>query len=208
MKQFSQACERNQEPIGAYLAEVFERYLPEGTKRVLEVGSGTGQHAVAFGQRFAEHIWQPTNPPGALASVQAWCEEAALPNVNAPLPFDLFDGYAGEGEFDLVMACNVIHIAPWAATKRLFEESRRLLKEKGLVFLYGPFRYEGRGLEPSNEQFDRFLRERDPGSGLRVFEEVDRLAREFGFEHLETRRLPSNNDAQIWRLTGALRFDR
>lgn len=194
MKRYSKACERNKEPIG----DVLEEVLPdEGT--VLEVGSGTGQHAVAFSERFPRIRWQPTNRPGQLDSVRAWRRDAELDNLCAPLPFDLFDDAAPVDEADVVVAINVIHIAPREAVDRLFFYASKLLDDGGLVILYGPYRYRERELEPSNERFDRHLQARDPASGLRVFEEVDEVAKTHGFEHVETRRLPANNDIHWWR---------
>ncbi len=193
MKRYSKACERNQEPIGDVLAEVL---APSAT--VLEVGSGTGQHAAAFAKRFSGIIWQPTNRPGRLDSIRAWRRDADLENICAPLEFDLFDDNAPIDEADAVMATNVIHIAPWEAVDRLFFHASQVLNPGGLVILYGPYRYEGRPLEPSNERFDQHLRARDPKSGIRLFEEVDEVAQEYGFSHRETRRLPANNDIHWW----------
>ncbi len=195
MKQFSKACERNEEPIAEVLQELLadiERPL------VLEVGSGTGQHGAAFARRFPHLMWQPTNPPGQLDSVRAWRREAGLDNLLEPLEFDLFDEAPPVERADMVVAVNVIHIAPFEAAEQLFAHGARILDEGALIFLYGPYRYEGRELEPSNERFDQFLRARDPRSGIRLFEEVDAIAQSHGFDHVETRRLPANNDAHWW----------
>lgn len=195
MKQFSKACERNKEPIGDVLADV----LPDGEEvSVLEVGSGTGQHAVAFARRFPRVLWQPTNPPGQLVSIEAWRRDAGLENVLAPLAFDLFDDEAPVDGADMVVAINVIHIAPFEATRRLFEHAAQLLTPGAPILLYGPYRFRDRPLEPSNERFDAFLQRRNPDSGLRLFEKVDDIAAERGFTHVKTRRLPANNDAIWW----------
>ncbi len=194
-KRYSKACERNREPIGDVLAEL----LSEGAK-VLEVGSGTGQHAVAFAGRFPQMKWQPTDRPPALDSVRAWRRDAGLDNLNEPREFDLFDDEVPVDEADAVVAINVIHIAPWEAVDRLFLHAAKMLTDGGLVILYGPYRYRGRRLEPSNEGFDGHLKARNTGSGLRVFEEVDEVAKSHGFDHVETRRLPANNDIHWWRV--------
>lgn len=194
MKQYSKACERNREPIG----DVLDDILPDsGT--VVEVGSGTGQHAVAFARRFPELRWQPTDRPERLDSIRAWRRDTDLDNLCAPLEFDLFDETPPIDKADAVIAINVIHIAPAQAIERLFFHAARLLSDGAPVILYGPYRYRDRKLEPSNERFDRHLRARDPNSGLRIFENVDRMAAKHGFDHVETRRLPANNDIHWWQ---------
>lgn len=197
MKEFSPSSVRNEEPI----AQVLGPLLPESDPaEVLEVGSGTGQHAVAFSRRFPHVKWQPTNLPGTLSSIEAWRKEVGLANLRPALPFDLFDEAPPVDEVvDLVIAINVIHIASFDATPRLFEHAAGLLSEGSHIFLYGPFRHQGQPLEPSNEEFDSWLRRRDPESGIRLFEDVDRIAGELGFSHVETRRLPANNDAIWWK---------
>jgi len=194
MKQYSEACRRNEQPIAALLDEV----LPDQSL-ILEIGSGTGQHGVAFSQRFPNFTWQPTDQPGHLKSIEAWRAEADLPNLNKALAFDLFEPDPPISRADAVVAINVIHIAPATATELLFSHAAALLDSGSPVILYGPYRYENRLLEESNKSFDSFLRRRDPESGLRVFEDVDEIARQFDFEHCGTRRLPANNDAHWWR---------
>ncbi len=197
MKQYSEACRRNEQPI----AEVLREILPE-QGLVLEVGSGTGQHAAAFSRSFPKLLWQPTNQPGHLDSIEAWREEVALPNFKSPQPFDLFDAQGPVPEADAIVAINVLHIAPWAATERLFFHADKLLKSDAPIFIYGPFRYRDQPLEESNQRFDAFLQRRDPQSGLRYFDEVSNQAQEYGFRHCGTRRLPANNDAHWWRKNG------
>ncbi len=194
MKRFSKACERNKEPIGDVLADI----LPDDGL-VLEVGSGTGQHAVAFARRFPHIRWQPTDRPGRLDSIRAWRADADLDNLNEPLEFDLFDDAPPVDRADAVVAINVIHIAPADAIAPLFTHADAVLDEGAPVILYGPYRYRDRELEPSNEQFDRHLQARNPESGLRVFEDVDDIAADHGFEHVATKRLPANNDIHWWR---------
>ena len=199
MKQYSKACERNEQPIGDVLEDVIAD--AGGRPLVLEVGSGTGQHGVAFSKRFDQIRWQPTNGPGGLASIKAWRRDAGGDNLLAPLSFDLFDDKAPVDRADMVVAINVIHIAPFEATGRLFEHAATLLEPGSPIFLYGPYRYSDRSLEPSNERFDAHLRRGNSPSGIRLFEKVDQLAKEQGFEHVETRRLPANNDAHWWKLS-------
>ena len=195
-KQYSPACDRNRDPILAVLEEVFA-----DVERVLEVGSGTGQHAVYFAEKMPYLTWQPADRPGTLDSVRAWREDAGLDNVLEPVAIDLFDTSWSVGEFDAVYSANVIHIAPEAATERLFAHAAKHLHDGGLVLLYGPFRYSDRPLEPSNRQFDVMLRQRDPASGIRLFADVDAAAAAHGFELVEDRAMPANNRCIWWRLT-------
>ena len=199
MKLFSEASRRNKGPIG----DVLQELLTE-PGLVLEVGSGTGQHAVAFSHRFPHLTWQPTNAggPDTLKSVAAYREEADLPNLRAPQSFDLFDDLStveAEDRFgaDQIVAINVIHIAPADAIDHLFRHADHLLPASGILFLYGPFRHPDRPLEPSNEQFHRFLQNRDPRSGIRDLTLVDEIASRSGFTRAGIQRLPANNDA-LW----------
>jgi cyclopropane fatty-acyl-phospholipid synthase-like methyltransferase len=195
-KQFSSACERNREPILSVLEDVLA-----DADRVLEVGSGTGQHAVFFAGNLPHLEWQPSNRPGHLDSIRAWRNDAGLPNIAEPIELDLFEERSVE-PVDAVVAINVIHIAPWPATERLFEHASQVLTDDGLVYLYGPFRYAERALESSNQRFDQWLKERDPQSGIRQFEEVDAVAQAHGFECVEDRAMPANNRSIWWRRTG------
>jgi SAM-dependent methyltransferase len=193
-KQFSNACERNRDPILSVLTDILA-----DAERVLEVGSGTGQHAVHFARHLSHLEWQPSNRPGRLDSIRAWRHEAELSNIAEPIELDLFDDQWQVDQVDAVVAINVIHIAPWAVTGRLFEHASRRLKPGGLVYLYGPFRYVDRTLEPSNLRFDQWLKDRDPDNGIRLFEEVDALAKEHGFEWADDRAMPANNRSIWWQ---------
>ncbi|MFP4598787.1 MAG: DUF938 domain-containing protein [Persicimonas sp.] len=203
-KAFSESCERNKAPILEVLREIFGDAGSEAgsdKKRVLEIGCGSGQHAVHFAAHLPHVTWQPSNQPGRLESMRAWAAEADLDNLEDPIEVDLLDEEALPGNgYDAIVASNVIHIAPWPATDALFALAAESLKEGGIVFLYGPYRYESRPLEPSNEKFDMWLQARSPASGLRVFEEVDAIAEKYGFELVEDRAMPANNRAIWWRL--------
>jgi len=191
----SDACERNKQPI----REVLSDYLP-ASGRVLEIGCGTGQHAVYFAEEFPDIRWRPADRPGRLGSVRARRSRSELDNLEEPVALDLFDEEWSVGSVDAVVAINVLHIAPWAATERLFSHAARLLDGDGtgLVYVYGPFRYRDRPLEPSNQRFDQSLRARDAEMGLRYASDVADEARKHGFEHLEDRAMPANNRSLIF----------
>lgn len=192
-RQYSPACERNREPILHELRE----HLAEA-RHVWEVGSGTGQHAVYFAEHLPHLIWQPSDRPQYHASVEAWREDAALPNLRPVLTFDLFDDAPPLERTDAMVACNVIHIAPFEATDRLFAHARAALNPGGKIILYGPFVHPDRELEESNQHFDQMLRQRDPRSGIRQLTDVDAKARACGFERALTRRMPANNDLLVF----------
>ena len=197
-KTFSQASERNRGPILEVLRQAFA-----DVDRVLEVGCGTGQHAAWFATHLAHLEWLPSDRSGCLDSVRAWRADVDAPNLLEPIELDLLaDDWQVPVEVDAIFAANVIHIAPWEATGQLFDLASRVLPSGGLVYLYGPFRYAERTLEPSNERFDRWLKARDPNSGIRQFEDVDALAHDSGFKLIEDRPMPANNRSIWWQKSG------
>ena len=191
--QYSEACERNKEPI----LEVLREVVPAGG-RVLEVGCGTGQHAVHFAANLDGVTWQPADREGRLGSMRARAAQADLDNLQEPVALDLFDESWPVEEVDALVTINVLHIAPWEATERLFAHADELL-EAGPLYVYGPFRYVDRPLEPSNERFDRMLRGRDPEMGLREAGAVAEHAADYGFELVEDRAMPANNRSLVFR---------
>jgi SAM-dependent methyltransferase len=193
-RQHSPAFERNRGPI----ADVLQEVLGVGS-RVLEVGSGSGQHAAWFAGRFPGVHWMPSDVPGNLVGIDAWVAEAGVDNVDPARPLDLLAPHWPEAIFDTVMALNVVHIVRWSGVEALFRESGRRLPDGGLLFLYGPFRYPDRQFEPSNRRFDAWLRERDPESGVRDFPALDRLARDAGMMLEGDREMAANNRALWWR---------
>jgi len=197
MKQYAPACDRNSEPILAVLKEIF----PE-PGAVLEVGSGTGQHAVFFARGLPHVTWQPGDLPANHASIEAWRAEAALSNLRAPVAIDLATrGDWPDGQFDYLVCINTIHIVAWPLVQNLFELAGRVLGPGGVLYVYGPYRYADRPLEPSNEKFDQWLKDRDPASGVREFDAVNRLAQSAGLELQGDRAMPANNRSVWWRMT-------
>jgi cyclopropane fatty-acyl-phospholipid synthase-like methyltransferase len=193
MKQSSPSCERNKEPILAVLREILD--VPG---LVLEIGSGSGQHAVHFARGLTHVEWQPTDVAENLPGISAWRDEAGLANLREPLALDLFSDRWPIAVAQAVVCINTIHIVSWEAVEKLFAGAGRLLPAGGVMYVYGPFRYADRSLEPSNEEFDRWLKARDSASGVRLFEDVNRLALENGLTLAGDRAMPANNRSLWW----------
>jgi SAM-dependent methyltransferase len=195
LRQHAPSAERNREPILA----VLERVLP-ATGTVLEIASGTGQHAVHFAAALPQLVWQPSDPDeAARASVAAWTAASGLANVRAPLALDVRDASWGIASADAIVCINMIHISPWASAQALIGGAGRLLGSGGVLFLYGPYRRGGAHTAPSNAAFDEQLRHRDPAWGVRDLEDVAALADAAGFDHEETVAMPANNFSVVFR---------
>jgi hypothetical protein len=191
------ATQRNREPILAVLARV----LPSAGL-VLEVASGTGEHACFFASKLVGLEWQPSDPDdGNRASIAAWRDEAALPNLRAPLALDATAERWPVERADALININMIHIAPWAACEGLVRGAARVLSPGAPLVLYGPFRRGGRHTAPSNDAFDRGLRAQNATWGVRDLDEVTRAAAAQGLALDEFVEMPSNNLTVIFRRT-------
>ena len=182
---FSEACERNREPILAVLARVFA-----DRRRVLEIGSGTGQHAASFAPELPHLTWQASDVAEHLPGIRLWGVEPIELDVDKPWP---------RVDADAVFSANTAHIMSWAQVERTFVHVGRLLPAGGLFALYGPFHYQGRPTSESNARFDAMLRARDPASGVRDFEAICSLAQRCGLALLEDNAMPSNNRLLVFR---------
>ncbi len=190
----SPAAQRNREPI---LAVLKPRLPPAGL--VLELAAGTGEHAVHFAAACPALAWLPADrDPAALASIVAWRAAANLPNLLAPLRLDASEP-ASWPAADAVVAINLIHISPWAATLGLMAGAQRVLPQGGLLFLYGPYIEADVETTPSNLAFDASLRGRDPAWGLRHLDEVAALAGRHGLALAERIAMPANNLSLVFR---------
>jgi SAM-dependent methyltransferase len=184
----------------AAIASVLENFLRSRTGHVLEIGSGTGQHAVAFAQRWPGVVWWPTDlNDNHLRSIAAWRVFAKLANVQAPVPLDASasDWRLRERQlptsFIAMFCANVIHIAPWAVVEGLFAGAGRHLVAGGRLFLYGPFRRDGMHNAPSNAAFDASLRNQNPEWGVRDTSDLKKLAQANDLRFVELVEMPSNN---------------
>jgi SAM-dependent methyltransferase len=189
VKQEWPAPERNKAPILDVLREV----LTEPT-RLLEVASGTGQHAVHLAAALPHIQWHPSDLSDAsLHSIQAYREEAGLANFHAPRRLNTTAWPEDLGVLDAVFCANMIHIAPFAAAEGLISGAGQSLRPGGQLILYGPYRFDGVFTAPSNEAFDRSLKSRDPSWGVRDLGDIAKLASEAGFGQPQVRALPANN---------------
>jgi SAM-dependent methyltransferase len=194
-RQYRPHVARNRDPILAVLRRVL---LPKGL--VLEVASGSGEHAAYFAAKLPTLNWQPTDPdPEALASVAAHCTATGVLNLLPPLPLDVMSEQWPVERADAVICCNMIHIAPWAACEGLVAGAARTLTPSGLLYLYGPYKIGGEHTAPSNRNFDLDLRARNPQWGIRDLDEVTALAERRGFSLAETVQMPANNLSVIFR---------
>jgi hypothetical protein len=194
VKQEAPAAARNREPI----REVLARWLPaSGT--VLEIASGSGQHAVHMARAFPGLVWQPSDPaPAALASIAAWRDEVQLPNLRAPIELDVTAGTPWPAA-DVIVCINMLHIAPWEAAIGLFEGAAKVLPSGGLLYTYGPYRFSGRLAPQSNIDFDRSLRTRDSRWGVRDVVDLRTLGEPLGLTLVDTVEMPANNHSLIFR---------
>lgn len=192
-KPYAPAADRNRDPILEILRGRFA-----DRRSVLEIGSGTGQHAVYFAAALPWLTWQTSDVSDNLPGIRLWLEEAALPNTPAPiqlnvrLPWPIM-------EFDAVFTANTLHIMGWEEVTVLFAELSRQMPPAGLLTVYGPFNYEGRFTSESNAKFDAMLRAGNPASGLRDFAAVNDLAAKAGLHLLEDCAMPANNRCITWQ---------
>ncbi len=190
----SEACERNKGPILAVL-----RTELAACREVLEVGSGTGQHAVYFAAGLAHLTWQPTELPEALAPLAERIRLEGAANLRPPLALDVRTRHWPVRQVDAVFSANTLHIMAWRGVEEFFRGVGALLASPGVLCVYGPFNYQGRYTSDSNAAFDAYLKSRDPASGIRDFEAVDALARSQGLALSADHAMPANNRALVWR---------
>jgi SAM-dependent methyltransferase len=194
---YGPAFQRNHEPIWAAISP----FMLGARGDVLELGSGTGQHAAEFARRAPQLTWWPSDIlPAHLASIEGWRRHAALPNLRAPQRIDLTDAawtWIGDksegGVLTAILCINTLHISPWRASENLLAGAGRLLRPDGRLFIYGPFKRDGVHTESSNERFDLALRAENPDWGVRDVGDLSALAQAAGLSLAKTMPMPANN---------------
>lgn len=196
MKEYAPSCDRNSQVILDVLKPILAH-----SSCVLEIGSGTGQHAVYFAEGLPHLQWQPSNKE-SLGSINAWREESQLQNISPAMSLDLLspidEQLTSLTGVDAMVCINTIHIMAWQGSEKLFELAGEILPVGGVIYVYGPYRYSEQPLESSNESFDLWLKNRDPVSGVRDFDAVTSLAKQSGFELQEDIAMPANNRSIWW----------
>ena len=192
-KPFAVATERNSQAILGVVREEFR-----DVKSVLEIGSGTGQHAVCFGRELEWLEWQTSDVPDNHEGIEAWLSEAALANVHSPLRLDVREASLAGTTYDAVFSSNTAHIMALETVSIMFSLVADALNSGGKFVLYGPFRQNGRFNTTSNEHFDQSLRQRDPEMGIRDLEELDSFAARGGLHRERLYATPANNHIAVW----------
>ncbi len=194
MKPYSPASERNREPVWEVLRQVF---TAPGV--VLEIGAGTGQHAVYLAQRLAHLEWFPTDRAQHLAGIEAWVQESGLSNLHPPAQLDVRDARWAIERARYVFTANTAHIMSWPEVELMFAGVARVLEPEGMFCLYGPVNRNGRFTSESNREFDEMLRARDPAMGLRDDRALIALGETCALEWVQDHPMPANNRLLVWR---------
>lgn len=198
-KPFSQASENNKQPIFNILTRVFSN-----TQHVLEIGSGTGQHAVFFGQQLAHLTWQTSDLAVNHQGINLWLDDAALLNVERPIVIDLNETWPKpktDLQIDGLYSANTLHIISWPLVVKFFEGIKQNLASQASVCLYGPFNYGGEFTSASNAKFDLWLKERDSNSGIRDIEAILLLANSASLNLIDDHEMPANNRLLVFSKT-------
>ena len=194
MLKVSEACERNKDPILNILKDVLSE-----SETVLEIGSGTGQHAVYFARHLTHLTWYPSDLEENIEYISERVKIEGAENVKPPFLLDVKSDPWPINKIDAVFTANTFHIMHWEYVKEFFRGAGKILNTDGLLCVYGPFKYNGNFTTKSNEDFDEWLKERDPDSGIRDFEELNKLAESQGLEFVIDHNMPANNQFLLWR---------
>ena len=193
MKPYAESCDQNREPILAVIQP-----LLADCRSVLEIGSGTGQHAVFFAQNMPRLVWHTSDCKRYHDGIKQWLQEAGLENTRAPITLDVYTSRWPRQTFDAVFSANTAHIMHWPEIDAMFSGVATVLESGGKFLLYGPFNYNGRYTSESNASFDSQLKDRDPESGIKNFEDLDRLAQQAGLRLRNDYNMPANNRILYW----------
>lgn len=194
IKPYADACDRNRAPILSVIQLLFA-----DRKAVLEIGSGTGQHAIYFAERMPHLVWHTSDLKESHAGIKEWIKDAQVTNVRAPLELDVMQSSWPVIEVDAVFSANSLHIMHWPAVEKFFDGVGNCLPPDGKLVVYGPFNYHNQYTSESNERFDGWLKARDTGSGIRNFEDVNALAVTVGMEFIHDYEMPANNRILYWQ---------
>ena len=198
MKPFAESCEQNKVPILDIL-----RHELANTTTVLEIGSGTGQHAVFFAAQMPHLIWQTSDVTDYHTGIQAWIDDSGLGNVLPPIELDVLRSPWPATRYDAVYSANTVHIMGWTEVVAMFEGLGKRLNADASFCLYGPFNKHGEFTSESNARFDEWLKARDPKSGVRDMEKLIDLAAQQGLTFSAEHDMPANNKILVWRNTPA-----
>ena len=188
-KPFSEACERNR----VHILKVMKEVITSDDRRLLEIGSGTGQHAVYLAPHFPHMIWVTSDVKANHRGIQDWLDESGAPNIVGPGEFQIGKDDFPNGHFDVVFTSNTLHIMHWKECKTLMKMLGRNLREGSQLLIYGPLNYDGKFTSPSNEQFDQSLKAQDPLMGIINFEDVVNNMKKNGFSLSKDHEMPANN---------------
>ncbi len=198
MKPFSESCEQNKAVILKTIKPVLS-----SSNSVLEIGSGTGQHAVYFAQHLPHLQWYTSDRSAALNGIQMWLDEfqseGGLNNVHSPVSLDVTQSQWPDINVDAVFTANTLHIMSWYEVQMFYERVPEILNADGLMLAYGPFNYQGQYTSDSNQRFDGWLKARDPDSGIKDFSELNDLALKNGLNILADYEMPANNRILLWQ---------
>jgi len=196
----SDAADRNKAPI----LEILAIELAHSTT-VLEIGSGTGQHALHFAANLPHLLWQPTDTGEYLPALRERLRLQGGANLRPVVELDVRSNSWPAGKFDALFSANTLHIMSWSSVEQFFRGTGAALTTPGVLCIYGPFRYAGRYTSESNAAFDSFLRDRDPESGIRDFEALDSLAKAQGLALAADHAMPANNQLLVWKRSADVR---
>jgi cyclopropane fatty-acyl-phospholipid synthase-like methyltransferase len=196
LKPFSQACINNRDFILSHL----ERLLAKD-HAVLEIGSGTGQHAAYFSQCLPSVTWQTSDLEDNHQGINQWLEESGQKNALRPIVLDISQPHWPNKKYDAVFTANTLHILSWPQVTLFFQYLPQVLTLESLLVIYGPFKYEGSHTSESNERFEQFLQAANPSQGIRDIEKIIKLALDNGFSLLEDQAMPANNRLLVFALT-------
>ena len=191
---YAESCEQNKQPILGVLKETFT-----DAGKLLEIGSGTGQHAVYFSQHLDNIIWQPSEMRDQIAGIDLWLKDVEHDRIQKPQLLDVAEEDWPFDTMDYVFTANTTHIMTWSHVVSMFKGIAQILKSGGKFAQYGPFNYQGQYTSESNARFDEWLKNRDPVSAIRDFEELEKLAQENDMRLLKDYEMPANNRILIWQ---------